>query len=201
MLAVSPEATQPVIELDYCDADQNPPSVDEVIESTTEVRPRSSLSTPSDDREACQDTARQTTSRPQYAVLTDATWTLREAIDPPADSPLVATERPPLTWWAEYADGPGALVRLSGHAATYSETIAALEVAGFVFDEVPLHRWPGVGGSAIGDPSSPTIVIDTGGDSVMLLSYERDLGQLTAIADSIELVDLPTWVAHGGVIQ
>jgi hypothetical protein len=36
-----------------------------------------------------------------YAVLTDDTWTLQEAVDPPADAPFASHERPPLEWHAE----------------------------------------------------------------------------------------------------
>jgi hypothetical protein len=45
-----------------------------------------------------------------YAVMTDDAWTLQEAVDPPADSPIASIERPPLEWYAEYvqssASGP-----------------------------------------------------------------------------------------------
>lgn len=57
-------------------------------------------------------------------------------------------------------------------------------------------------GSAPDDSSGPTIlIVDSGHDSLMMLSDERDRQQLSALADTLEFVDQSTWVALGGVIQ
>jgi hypothetical protein len=140
-----------------------------------------------------------------YAVVIDDAWTLQEAVDPPADSPIASIERPPLEWYAEYVQSSASessMVRLSGHQATFDDTRAALEEAGFTFEDISLQHWQGAGGSAPADPASPTIVVlANGAATLMALSYELDLDQLTAVADTIEGVDQSTWVAAGGVIQ
>ncbi|HEY9378611.1 MAG TPA: hypothetical protein VIQ02_16155 [Jiangellaceae bacterium] len=140
-----------------------------------------------------------------YAVLTDDAWTLQEAVDPPTDAPTASIERPPLEWYAEYVQSSAsesAMVRLSGHQATFDDTRAALEDVGFTLDDLSLQHWQGAGGSAPADPASPTIIVLANGETtLMVLSYEEDLDQLTAIADRVEGVDQSTWVAAGGVIQ
>jgi hypothetical protein len=131
VIAVSPDATHLLLELDYCDGGRNPTPVDTVVESSTEVRVRIDIPIRGDDRDDCagfadvqlsapigqrtvvddrtrerhpvefgpQDAPPATTTtpgsvaEPQYAVLADAAWTLREAIDPPADSPTAGVER------------------------------------------------------------------------------------------------------------
>lgn len=140
-----------------------------------------------------------------YALLTDDDWTLQEAVDPPADAPIASIERPPLEWYAEYVQSSAnesAMVRLSGHQATFDETRAALEELGFTLNDISLQQWQGAGGSAPADPASPTIIVVANGETtLMMLSYEKNLDQLMAIADTVEGVDQSTWVAAGGVIQ
>lgn len=140
-----------------------------------------------------------------YAVLTDATWTLQEAIDPPADAPIASHERPPLAWYAEYVQtsaNESSTVRLSGHRATFDETVAALATFGFTFDDIALQRWQAVGGSAPDDPASPTIIVLANGPTTLvMLSYELDLAELTTITDTVEGVDQSGWIAAGGVVQ
>lgn len=158
---------------------------------------------------AATDTAPAANSTPSansvYAVLTDDTWTLQEAVDPPADSPIASLERPPLEWYAEYVQSstsPSSMVRLSGHRATFDETRAALKELGFTLDDVALQHWQAAGGSAPDDPASPTIIVLANGPTtLMTLSYELDLDQLTPITDTVESVDQTTWIAAGGVIQ
>jgi hypothetical protein len=140
-----------------------------------------------------------------YAVLTDDAWTLQEAVDPPADAPIASIERPPLEWYAEYVQSStseSAMVRLSGHQATFDDTRSALEDLGFTLDDLSMQHWRGAGGSAPADPASPTIVVLANGSTTLTaLSYELDLDRLTAIAETIEGVDQSTWVAAGGEIQ
>ena len=140
-----------------------------------------------------------------YGVLTDDTWTLQEAIDPPADAPIASLERPPLEWYAEYVQSStsqSSMVRLSGHRAAFDETRAALEELGFAFDDVALQHWQAVGGAAPDDPGSPTIIVLANGPTtLMTLSYELDLDQLAPITDTVENVDQANWIAAGGVIQ
>src|SRR4051812_10187322 len=98
----------------------------------------------------------------RYALLNDNGWTLQEAIDPPADATIVAAERPPLEWYAEYRPASAAEsadVRLSGHQAPLAETRSVLEGLGFSLGHLSLQHWQGVGGSAPDDPASPMIVV------------------------------------------
>jgi hypothetical protein len=140
-----------------------------------------------------------------YAVLTDDAWTLQEAVDPPADAPIASIERPPLEWYAEYVQSStseSAMVRLSGHQASFDDTRSALEDLGFTLDDLSMQHWRGAGGSAPADPASPTIVVLANGSTTLTaLSHELDLDRLTAIAETIEGVDQSTWVAAGGEIQ
>jgi hypothetical protein len=133
-----------------------------------------------------------------YAVLTDDTWRLQEA-----DYPIASIER--LEWYAEYVQSStskSSMVRLSGHGATFDEIRADLAEVGFVLDDVALQHWQAAGGSAPDDPGGPTIIVlDNGPTTLMTLSYELDLDQLTPITDTIEGVDQTTWIAAGGVIQ
>ena len=137
-----------------------------------------------------------------YAVLAADAWALQEAVDPPADAPIASIEQPLLEWYAEYVQSSAsasAMVRLSGHHATFDATRTTLEGLGFALDDVSLagRRWFRPGG-----PASPTIIVlANGGTTLMALSYEPNLDQLTTIVDEIEAVDQTTWVAAGGVIQ
>lgn len=143
--------------------------------------------------------------RRPYAVLVADAWPLQEAVDLADDSPFNAVERPPLEWFAEYVAGSpngSSMIRLSGHLATFADTRSALQELGFTFGEIPLQHWNGVGGSAPADPASPTIIVlDNASTTLMLLSYELELDQLTTIADKVEGVDQSAWITMGGVIQ
>ena len=140
-----------------------------------------------------------------YAELTDRAWRLQEAVDPSDDAPIVSVEQPPLEWYAEYVQSSAsqhALVRLSAHRATFNDARSTLESRGFHLDEISLRRWHGAAGSADADPASPTVILlDNGPITLIVLSYELDLGQLTMIAESVEGVDQQTWIGAGGVIQ
>ena len=139
-----------------------------------------------------------------YAVLTDDTWPLQEAIDPPADAPIASLERPPLEWYSEdvqSSTSQSSMVRLSGHRAAFDETRAALEQLGFAFDDVALQHWQAVGGSAPHDHHPTIIVLANGPTTLMTLSYELGLDQLAPITDTVESGDPANWIAAGGVIQ
>jgi hypothetical protein len=144
-------------------------------------------------------------SQSAYAVLTDHAWPLQEAIDPPADDPTVSIEVPPMEWYAEYVRSTAAesaMIRLSGHSSTFDDARSALEERGFTFDDVSLDGWRAVGGAADADPASPSVILlENGSTTLMVLSYELDLDSLATVADVVEGVDQPTWVAAGGVIQ
>lgn len=60
--APSPESTQLLLVLDYCDAGQNPLIIDDVVEKPTEVRVSLSIAIPNDDRDDCVGTANVTLS-------------------------------------------------------------------------------------------------------------------------------------------
>jgi hypothetical protein len=127
---------------------------------------------------------------------------LRSAVDPPADSPLIAAERPPPEWWAEYGSEASVAVRLSSHAAGFADTISELEESGFVSEVIPLERGPAVGGSFAGDTGGPVLVVlDNGSSTLVLLSYDVDLVELAAVAESVESIDRETWLAMGGVVE
>lgn len=72
-----------------------------------------------------------------YALQPDDSWQLHEAVDPKADDPLTARERPSLDWYAEYVRSQHTeMVRLSGHGADLEETRTELERLGFAFVSV-----------------------------------------------------------------
>lgn len=60
--APSPEATQLLLVLDYCDASQNPRLIDDAVEESTEVRVRLNIAIPNDDRDDCVGIANVTLS-------------------------------------------------------------------------------------------------------------------------------------------
>ncbi|MDP9402051.1 MAG: hypothetical protein M3P85_01675 [Actinomycetota bacterium] len=140
----------------------------------------------------------------RYAVLRDDTWRLQEALDPPTDDRVASIERPALDWYAEYVRTTASsseMVRLSGHEATFDRARSELEGVGFVLEEVNLTTWTGVGGTTSETGARPTvIVLDSGGSSFMLLSYDLELAALTQLANAVETVDETTWVEGGGVV-
>jgi hypothetical protein len=137
-----------------------------------------------------------------YALLVDEEWTLREAVEPAVGEPVLATEQPPSSWWSEYErveGGSGLSVRLSGHRGGLEEAVALMERLGFVLDEVEVEGWSGVAGTSAVDPGGPAMmVLAHGSTSVVVLSYELDVGALTALGSSIEAVDEATWDRAAG---
>ena len=140
-----------------------------------------------------------------YAVLTNDSWRLQEAVEPSDGSPAFSIERPPLAWYAEYVSesaNASAMIRLSGHGATFLDTESALEELGFALDRVPLNDWNAVGGSAPDDTASPAILLlENGSTTLMMLSYEIDLDGLATLANEVGGVDQSTWTEMGGVVQ
>lgn len=60
--ASSPDSTQLLLVLDYCDAGQNPLLIDDAVEESTEVRVRLNIEIPNDDRDDCVGIANVTLS-------------------------------------------------------------------------------------------------------------------------------------------
>jgi hypothetical protein len=155
---------------------------------------------------ACSDRATQSgPNQVSYALIRDPGWTLHEAIDPHPHDPLTTAERPPLDWWAEYVQmspSESRMVRLSGHRASFAETRAELEMLGFALEDVTAGRWTGARGTSVDDQVGPQVVVlDAEGWSLLMLSYELELGPLTELAAAVEVVDESTWVSAGGVIR
>lgn len=141
-----------------------------------------------------------------YALLADAGWTLQEAIDPRADDPLIAAERPALDWYDEYVRSPSAtesqMVRVSGHEADFDESRGAFEDRGYQLDDVTIAGRQAAGGFLPGDtPRSSLLVLDNNGSTLLVLSYELNLADLTALAEKIRPVSAAAWIAAGGVIR
>lgn len=141
----------------------------------------------------------------RYAVLHDGAWRLQEAVDPPPDDHGASIERPPLDWYAEYVpatSSSGQALRLSGHQASFHRARSELEDLGFILDEVDVENWTGVGGTTAESGARPTLVLlHNGRSSLMLLSYEIELGALTRLAGAIETVDEKAWTDGGGVVR
>jgi hypothetical protein len=92
--------------------------------------------------------------------------------------------------------------RLSSHAADFADTISELEQYGYGYDMLMLDRGPAVGGSFANDTGGPVVVVlDNGSSALLLLSYQLDLVELGAVAERVVNVDLPTWLAMGGVVE
>jgi hypothetical protein len=140
-----------------------------------------------------------------YALLVDENWRLQEARDPRADDPLSALERPPLDWYDEYVPllpNESALVRISGHAVTFDQTLVELERQLFQLHDVTVEGWRAVAGTRPGDtPPEALLVLDNGDSTLQVLSYELSLADLTALAGKIEPASTATWVHAGGVIR
>ena len=144
-----------------------------------------------------------------YAVVSDDDWSLQEAVDPPQDDTFASAERPPMDWYSEHVrtvlvpgGAEGQMVRLSGHSASIGESRAELEALGWEFEILALDGWEGVGGISPADPASPAVVLlDHGSTTLMLLSYELTVDEVTAFAGSVEAVDETTWEASDGVIR
>jgi len=147
-----------------------------------------------------------------YALLADPAWTLKKAVDPPANGPMASIERPPLDWYDEYEhlSGPltpgvrviGQSVRISGSATNLARTETLLEAQGFKPQAVAVKGWRAVQLSHPGDATpEAVIVLDRGTSVLVVLSYELTVEELARLASTIKLVDRSTWIAAGGVVQ
>jgi hypothetical protein len=147
-----------------------------------------------------------------YALLNDPAWTLKRAIDPPANSPFATIEHPPLDWYDEYEHLSGRVapgvrvigqeVRISGHATSLAQTEALLAAQGFKSHPVAVEGWRAVQLSNAGDPTPEAlIVLDRGTSVLMVLSYELTINELARLASTIKLVDRSEWIRAGGVVQ
>lgn len=130
-----------------------------------------------------------------HALLFDGAWALQEAVDPPADDPFAAHDKPPLEWWAEYvrAEGPARqLVRLSGHRGSLDQVRAQLQPHGSRFADVAVDGWRAIGATEQ-DPVSPAILaLDDGPWSVQLLSYDLTIDELAALLTIDDLAAMPS---------
>lgn len=139
-----------------------------------------------------------------YAVQTDDGWQLQEAVDPTADDPVAANERPALDWYAEYVRSEYTeMVRLSGHGADVEAAQAGLEQLGFTFDSVTVagHE-EALAGADPRDESSPEVLLVKSGDrTLMALSYDVEREVLADFMQSVEVTGRDDWVAAGGVVR
>lgn len=105
--ARSPDATVVTLELDYCDASQNPLIVDSFVESPSEVRVRLDIPIPSGDRDDCAGIAQVQLTSPigERTVVDDRTGERHVVEFGPADAPPDTT-LPPVAW---FDDAPYAL--------------------------------------------------------------------------------------------
>jgi hypothetical protein len=147
-----------------------------------------------------------------YALLDDPAWTLKSAVDPPANGPMASIERPPLDWYDEYehlsgkpAPGVrviGQAVRISRHATNLARSQALLAAQGFKSQGVDVKGWRAV---QLSNPNDPTpealILLDRGTSVLMVLSYELTVKELARLASTIKLVDRSDWIGAGGVVQ
>lgn len=140
----------------------------------------------------------------RYALLRDGAWRLQDAADPAADDRVASIERPPLDWYAEYVETAPrrAMVRLSGHRATFDGARSELEEVGFVLDDVDIESWTATGGTTTETGSRPTVILlDNGGSSLILLSYELGADALAQLAGAVETADDAAWARAGGVVR
>lgn len=140
-----------------------------------------------------------------YALLADPAWTLHEAIDLRADDPLAATEHPALDWYDEYERSPSATesqtVRVSGHDATFEASQREFEGRGYELSDVTIAGWQAASAFLPGDTPHSLLVLDNGDSSLLVLSYELSLADLSALAEKIRPANAATWIAAGGVIR
>ena len=151
------------------------------------------------------------TTAATYALLEDPAWTLKSAVDPPANDPVALLERPPLDWYDEYEHlsgrtAPGASVigqsvRISGHATNLARTEALLTPRGFKSRGVDVKGWRAVQLRILGDTPPAIIVLDRGTSVLMILSYELRIEALARLASTIKLVDRSHWISAGGIVQ
>ena len=139
-----------------------------------------------------------------YAILEADGWVLQEAVDPAVADPAVPAEPVPLTWWSEYVRsraGSSEMVRLSGHDEDFARAGAVMSGLGFELNEAEEPGWRVLRGRGR-DPVGPSLVVmANGSSSLMLLSYELEPDELSALAASVSLVDQAAWVSAGGVVR
>lgn len=137
-------------------------------------------------------------------MQTDDGWQVQEAVDLATDDPLATRQRPPLDWYGEYVRSDYTeMVRLSGHAASLTDTRSKLEELGFEFRDVTIPGWEdGVAGSQPGDESSPEVLlVSSGKRTLMALSYDVPSEVLFEFMESVERSERDAWVDAGGVIR
>jgi hypothetical protein len=143
-----------------------------------------------------------------YALLDDHAWTLKRAIDPPANSPFATLEHPPLDWYDEYertvehgSRTEGQAVRLSGHATSLARTETLLKAQGFELHTVAVKGWRAIRVTVPGETTEALLVLDHSDSVLMVLSYELTIDDLARVAAKIKLVDRSEWIRAGGVVQ
>lgn len=143
-----------------------------------------------------------------YALLDDNAWTLKRAIDPPANSRFATLEHPPLDWYDEYdrsfehgSRTEVQAVRLSGHATSLARTETLLKAQGFALHTVAVKGWRAIRVSVPGETAESLLVLDHGDSVLMVLSYELTIEDMPRVASEIKLVDRSEWVRAGGVVQ
>lgn len=140
-----------------------------------------------------------------YALLHDPEWELQAAVDPKPDDPLASVERPPLDWYAEFVRWPSAnesnMVRLSGHATSFDESVAQLTELTFELEDTEVDGWRAAGGSTQEAGGADLLVLEHGDRSIIVLSHEVSLDVLVDVASRIEPADAAAWEAAGGVVR
>ena len=155
----------------------------------------------------CSGNARRDTSAANdeaYALQQNPSWKLQEAIDPRPEDPIAANDRPPMDWYAEYVRSDHTvMVRLSGHDASVEVSRAALEAVGFSFVKANVAgNESALRGHSEADQSGPSLVLlPTGTRTLVLLSYDAGLEELTAFASGVKTVSKADWIAAGGVVR
>jgi len=141
----------------------------------------------------------------RYALLRAERWKFNEAIDLADGDPLASIDRPPVDWYAEYERSSASrseMVRLSGHRASLDEHRAELEKVGFELSDVDVEGRRAIGGSDRDDAASPAVLLlEQGGRSLLLLSYDLSLEELARLSEHLEPADRAAWLAAGGVIR
>lgn len=140
-----------------------------------------------------------------YALLRDDQWTIQEAIDPSADDPAASAQHPPTDWYVEYVNSSSAsesqMVVVNGVEIGFEESISQLSALTFELNDVSTNGWRAVGGTSR-EPTGPALlVLEHGERSIIVLSYELSLDELTVLAARIEPIDAAAWTSAGGVIR
>jgi hypothetical protein len=126
----------------------------------------------------------------------DEEWRLVSAFDLLAPSP----GEPSLDWVADFERHPANApdrVRVSGHVGDLDDMVE--ELSGFALDHVGVGALPGLAGRGPDGPS--VVIIGLGDGTVMTLSYELSVDELTEWAGGLDTVTPEEWVAAGGEIE